>query len=153
LLSGAAAAARGSHLATAPIAKSPTTGGGPSSSFTGSGTSGGSGGSEGFEGSEGSGEGEGGSSFGQAGSATFGQAGTAVTALAGPGGVLSGLGVGAVRVLQADLARLGYFHHVVTGYYGPITTRAVKRFQRAAGLKPDGIWGRRSAAALKKRLA
>ena len=37
----------------------------------------------------------------------------------GPGGVLSGLTVVQVRALQADLARLGYFHHVVTGYYGP----------------------------------
>ena len=57
-----------------------------------------------------------------------------------------------VRRLQRDLAKLGYFHHAVTGVYGPITTAAVTRFQRAAGLKPDGMWGPKSQAALKKRL-
>jgi mono/diheme cytochrome c family protein len=57
-----------------------------------------------------------------------------------------------VRTLQRDLAKLGFFHHVVTGYYGPITTKAVKRFQHSVGLKADGIWGPQSAAALKARL-
>ncbi len=69
----------------------------------------------------------------------------------GPGGVLSGMSVSEVRRLQGELARLGYFHHVVTGYYGPVTTAAVKAFQRASGLKPDGIWGPQSAAALRRR--
>ena len=57
-----------------------------------------------------------------------------------------------VKRLQRDLARLGFFHHVVTGYYGPITTKAVKRFQSSVGLKADGIWGPRSEAALRARL-
>ena len=57
-----------------------------------------------------------------------------------------------VKRLQRNLAKLGYFHHVVTGYYGPITTKAVKRFQTSVGLKADGIWGPRSEAALKARL-
>jgi peptidoglycan hydrolase-like protein with peptidoglycan-binding domain len=57
-----------------------------------------------------------------------------------------------VRRLQADLARLGYFHHVVTGFYGVVTTAAVRQFQRTAGLKADGIWGPISAAALLRRL-
>ena len=57
-----------------------------------------------------------------------------------------------VRRLQRELAKLGFFRHVVTGYYGPVTTKAVKRFQRSVGLTPDGIWGPRSEAALKAHL-
>jgi murein L,D-transpeptidase YcbB/YkuD len=51
-----------------------------------------------------------------------------------------------------SFARLGYFHHVITGYYGPVTTAAVKAFQRSAGLKPDGISGPRTQASLRRRL-
>jgi cytochrome c553 len=57
-----------------------------------------------------------------------------------------------VRRLQRDLARLGFFHHVVTGVYGPITTVAVKRFQHTEGLHADGLWGPQSQAALKRAL-
>jgi peptidoglycan hydrolase-like protein with peptidoglycan-binding domain len=64
----------------------------------------------------------------------------------------SGLSAAAVRNLQAELLRLGYFGGPVTGFYGPLTTAAVKRFQRAQGLKVDGIWGPHSAAALRRRL-
>ena len=65
---------------------------------------------------------------------------------------LSTMPAAKVKRLQRDLARLGFFHHVVTGYYGPITTTAVKHFQLSVGLKADGIWGPRSEAALKARL-
>jgi cytochrome c553 len=57
-----------------------------------------------------------------------------------------------VKRLQRDLGKLGFFHHAVTGYYGPITTKAVKRFHRSVGLTPDGVWGPRSQAALSARL-
>jgi len=57
-----------------------------------------------------------------------------------------------VERLQRNLAKLGFFHHAVTGYYGPITTKAVRQFQRSAGLTADGIWGPKSEAALKARL-
>jgi cytochrome c2 len=57
-----------------------------------------------------------------------------------------------VRQLQRNLAKLGFFHHAVTGYYGPITTKAVKRFQRSVGLAADGIWGPKSEAALRARV-
>ena len=40
-----------------------------------------------------------------------------------------------VKRLQRDLAKLGFFHGPVTGFYGPLTTAAVKRFQRSAGLE------------------
>ena len=54
--------------------------------------------------------------------------------------------------LQRDLKKLGFFHGPVTGFYGPLTTAAVKRFQRSAGLKADGLWGPKSASALRRRL-
>src|SRR5579884_1631733 len=57
-----------------------------------------------------------------------------------------------VRRLQRDLALLGYFHHVVTGVYGPITTAAVRAFQAAEHLRVDGRWGPQSQAALVRRL-
>ena len=113
----------------------------PSASFSGSGTSSGTGESDGGAGSD-----DTGSLAGESGGS-----GTSSIASAGPAGVTTMTGP-AVRRLQAKLARLGYFHHVVTGYYGPVTVSAVKRFQRAAGLKPDGIWGPLSASALRKRV-
>jgi len=75
--------------------------------------------------------------------------GTTSTPTAAPS---SSMSTAKVRRLQSGLAKLGFFHHVVTGYYGPVTTKAVKRFQRSVGLTPDGIWGARTAAALKARL-
>jgi mono/diheme cytochrome c family protein len=76
------------------------------------------------------------------------------------GGTATGTGTAAapsmavpkVKRLQRDLAKLGFFHHVVTGFYGPVTTKAVKAFQRSVGLRPDGIWGPKSQAALRARL-
>lgn len=128
----------------------------PSSGFVGTGTTGGAGGDDGSEG-----EGEGGGSDGGGGSGTV-QSGTfgsgaagapSTSGSSGPGGRLSGLDVAAVTRLQIELKGLGYFHHAVTGWYGPVTTAAVRRFQRASGLKPDGVWGPRSATALTRRLA
>ena len=80
-----------------------------------------------------------------AGGATTSTPGTAA-------GAAPSMPVAKVRRLQRDLAKLGFFHHVVTGYYGPITTKAVRRFQRSVGLTADGIWGPKSEAALKARL-
>jgi hypothetical protein len=153
-----AAASRAVVCITGPLAASaPASQGQPSSSFTGTGSTGGSGSSEGFQGSDGSAAAEGSEGSDEpgsrgGGSASFGAGGAVGSSPAGPGGALSGLDIAAVRRLQTELARLGYFHHVVTGYYGTITTGAVRRFQRAAGLRPDGIWGPRSAAALALRI-
>jgi mono/diheme cytochrome c family protein len=61
------------------------------------------------------------------------------------------LPVAKVRTIQTDLARLGFFHHVVTGFYGPVTKAAVAAFQRSAGLAVDGLWGPKTAAAVKRR--
>ncbi|GAO05963.1 hypothetical protein TPA0598_01_03340 [Streptomyces lydicamycinicus] len=43
-----------------------------------------------------------------------------------------------VRELQARLAQLGLFGRTPTGYYGPVTTTAVRAFQRRQGLSRTG---------------
>jgi len=53
-----------------------------------------------------------------------------------------------VTKLQNALKAKGYFHANVTGYYGGITTEAVKKFQRDHGLKVDGIAGPQTKNAL-----
>ena len=58
-----------------------------------------------------------------------------------------------VTKLQSELRRLGFFHHPVTGVYGPVTTTAVARFQLRVGLPVDGLWGPKSQRALARRLS
>lgn len=60
--------------------------------------------------------------------------------------------LGWIRNLQRDLTRLHFYAGPVTGVETPATTTAVIRFQRAAHLKPDGLWGAKSQAALDKML-
>jgi len=43
-------------------------------------------------------------------------------------------GSGHVRALQRRLARLGFAAGPIDGRYGPLTTRAVDRFQHSRGL-------------------
>ncbi|MFD1885541.1 cell wall hydrolase [Paenibacillus wenxiniae] len=43
--------------------------------------------------------------------------------------------------LQRQLANHGYFYANTTGYYGSITSNAVKQFQRDHGLSVDGVAG------------
>jgi peptidoglycan hydrolase-like protein with peptidoglycan-binding domain len=47
----------------------------------------------------------------------------------------------AVRVLQQHLIKAGYLKGEPTGYYGPVTGDAVKRFQASNYLQPTGIAG------------
>lgn len=54
----------------------------------------------------------------------------------------------AVRRLQRRLMRLGYSLGRIDGRYGPLTERAVIRFQRTQGLHVDGIAGPLTLAAL-----
>jgi hypothetical protein len=53
-----------------------------------------------------------------------------------------------VKVLQRALASIGFSTGKIDGQYGPATQTAVKRFQRSAGLKADGIAGSATVTAL-----
>jgi Putative peptidoglycan binding domain len=58
-----------------------------------------------------------------------------------------------VKRLQRALAQLGYSPGRVDGSYGPATENALKRFQQANGLQPDGVLGPKTLKALKQKLA
>ena len=60
--------------------------------------------------------------------------------------------LGWIRRLQRDLTRLHFYSGPVTGVETPETKTAVIHFQRAAHVKPDGLWGSKSQAALDKML-
>ncbi|WP_425590702.1 3D domain-containing protein [Fictibacillus phosphorivorans] len=50
-----------------------------------------------------------------------------------------------VYELQGKLKAMGYFDFAVTtGYYGPVTKEAVIKYQKAKGLKVDGIAGQQT---------
>ena len=54
-----------------------------------------------------------------------------------------------VEEIQKRLKELGlYTEPEITGYYGPITEKAVKAFQEASGMTADGIVGKKTKAAL-----
>ncbi len=57
-----------------------------------------------------------------------------------------------MKLLQRALARLGYSPGTIDGQYGPSTTQAVSRFQRAKGLTEDGILGPDTLRALTNAL-
>lgn len=53
-----------------------------------------------------------------------------------------------VKTVQTKLKRWGYFNGPITGYYGPLTTAAVKYFQRVNGIEQTGTVGPITAKAL-----
>ena len=53
-----------------------------------------------------------------------------------------------VKTVQDKLKRWGYFDGPITGYYGPLTTEAVKYFQRVNGIEQTGTVGPITAKAL-----
>lgn len=53
-----------------------------------------------------------------------------------------------VRVIQEKLKRWGYYDGAVDGIFGSATAKAVRWFQRANGLKEDGIVGKNTLRAL-----
>jgi hypothetical protein len=57
-----------------------------------------------------------------------------------------------VRLLQRALAELGYKPGRVDGKLGTKTRQALERFQRQAGLEPDGIAGPKTLHALNQAL-
>jgi lipoprotein-anchoring transpeptidase ErfK/SrfK len=56
----------------------------------------------------------------------------------------------AVAALQTRLSRLGYWLGTADGSFGMTTQQAVYALQKAAGLTADGVYGPKTAAALKK---
>lgn len=54
----------------------------------------------------------------------------------------------AVLKLQRDLSRLKYWLGTPDGRFGPLTTQAVYALQKAAGLRPDGVVGPKTHAAI-----
>lgn len=57
-----------------------------------------------------------------------------------------------VREVQRALARAGFNPGKADGVAGPQTVRAIKQFQAAEGLKPDGVVGARTWSSLSKHL-
>ena len=55
-----------------------------------------------------------------------------------------------VRTLQRTLRRLGWSPGPIDGLFGPRTEAAVVRFQRAAGVRSDGVVGPRTFKALRE---
>ena len=45
----------------------------------------------------------------------------------------------AVRTLQANLKKLGFFHVEPTGYFGDITLASVKKFQKKYNIPTTGV--------------
>lgn len=56
---------------------------------------------------------------------------------------------GEVSVLQDFLALRGYFDHEPTGYFGVLTLKAVKQFQKENGISPTGFVGPITRAKIK----
>ena len=56
-----------------------------------------------------------------------------------------------VQTLQRELNGLGYTVGSIDGTYGPATVSAVKAFQQANGLTPDGVVGSKTLSALRAK--
>ncbi|MEJ7647888.1 MAG: peptidoglycan-binding domain-containing protein [Nakamurella sp.] len=65
--------------------------------------------------------------------------------------VQQGSSGGEVLALQIGLRNRGAKYLLGTGYFGPLTTKAVKEFQRSRGLAVDGVVGPRTWDALIQR--
>jgi len=55
-----------------------------------------------------------------------------------------------VKELQSRLESLGYNVGPIDGIFGPLTERAVRKFQKDNGLVVDGIVGQETFAALER---
>ncbi len=64
-----------------------------------------------------------------------------------------GMRSNAVKNLQLQLQKLKYFNANATNFYGPITTEAVRNFQRDMGLMADGVAGPQTLRALEQMLS
>ncbi len=71
------------------------------------------------------------------------------TTLKNPNSLCLGMKGDKVKEVQRRLKELGlYTESQITGYYGPITEKAVKAFQEASGMTADGIVGDKTRTAL-----
>ena len=59
----------------------------------------------------------------------------------------------AVRKMQEDLTKLGYYTGNITGNFGNLTEAAVMSFQRANGLTADGVAGAKTLAKIASKLS
>jgi peptidoglycan hydrolase-like protein with peptidoglycan-binding domain len=57
------------------------------------------------------------------------------------------------RQIQTALKNAGFYNGSIDGKLGKQTKNAIKAFQKAQGLKADGVVGKRTASALSKYLA
>jgi murein L,D-transpeptidase YcbB/YkuD len=57
-----------------------------------------------------------------------------------------------IQDMQIALKNAGFYKGAVDGKMGPATDRAIKDFQAANGLKPDGVAGAKTKAMLMKHL-
>ncbi|OPY89354.1 MAG: Zinc D-Ala-D-Ala carboxypeptidase precursor [Smithella sp. PtaU1.Bin162] len=56
------------------------------------------------------------------------------------------------RQIQKALKNAGYYQGAIDGKIGPKTKEAILKFQRAKGLKADGVVGKKTSAALNRYL-
>lgn len=56
------------------------------------------------------------------------------------------------KQIQQALKNAGYYDGPVDGKIGPKTKAAIIKFQKANGLKPDGVVGKRTSAGLNRHL-
>ena len=54
----------------------------------------------------------------------------------------------ALMQVQRALKKAGFFKGRVDGKFGPVTAKALKRFQKANGLRADGVLGKMTLAKL-----
>ena len=57
-----------------------------------------------------------------------------------------------VRQIQTALKNAGFYKGQIDGKMGPQTKQSIREFQKANGLKPDGIVGRRTVEKLNRYL-
>ena len=68
---------------------------------------------------------------------------TATTTTASPStsSTTPAMSAAAIRILQADLAKVGCYSGKIDGVSGPMTATAIRAFQTASGLPVDGVYG------------
>ena len=76
--------------------------------------------------------------------------GYTIKELTGLAGIRKGYKGCGVQIIQANLAKLGYYKKEIDGSYGEGTEKAVRDFQGNNGLNTDGVFGPRTSAKLSK---